>query len=299
MKIILTGSLGNIGKPLTQELVLKGHSVTVISSKPERKSDIESLGAKAAIGKMEDTDFLTETFHGADAVYVMATLDKSSFFDPNSNVVAEMTQLGENYKRAIEDSGIRKVIQLSAIGAHTNTGNGNLIFHYNIENILNQLPKEVSIKVMRPASFYTNLLNSIHSIKEKGTIVSNYGGDAKEPWVSPHDIAAAIAQEMEKPFEGRTVHYIASDEVSPNEIAASLGKAINRPQLIWQVITDEQMLDGMLSFGMNPKVANGLIEMQAAQGDGTLYEDYYRHQPILGKVKLTDFAKDFSSAYNN
>lgn len=32
MKIVITGSLGNIGKSLTPILVQNGHSVTVISS---------------------------------------------------------------------------------------------------------------------------------------------------------------------------------------------------------------------------------------------------------------------------
>jgi nucleoside-diphosphate-sugar epimerase len=36
MKVAITGSLGHIGKPLTQELVKKGHSVTVISSNPRK-----------------------------------------------------------------------------------------------------------------------------------------------------------------------------------------------------------------------------------------------------------------------
>lgn len=36
MKLIVTGSLGNISAPLIKELVQKGHAVTVISSK--RKS---------------------------------------------------------------------------------------------------------------------------------------------------------------------------------------------------------------------------------------------------------------------
>src|SRR6185312_1030183 len=54
MNIVLTGSLGHISKPLTQILVQKGHSVTVISSKAERQKDIEALGAKVAIGTMED-----------------------------------------------------------------------------------------------------------------------------------------------------------------------------------------------------------------------------------------------------
>ncbi|MGA7721630.1 MAG: hypothetical protein WCA84_10675 [Ignavibacteriaceae bacterium] len=38
MKIIVTGSLGHISHPSTKELVQKGHSVTVISSKHEQKT---------------------------------------------------------------------------------------------------------------------------------------------------------------------------------------------------------------------------------------------------------------------
>jgi hypothetical protein len=37
MKIVATGSLGHISKPLTAELLEKGHAVTVVSSKVERK----------------------------------------------------------------------------------------------------------------------------------------------------------------------------------------------------------------------------------------------------------------------
>jgi uncharacterized protein YbjT (DUF2867 family) len=61
MKVIVTGSLGNISKPLAKELVGKGHTVTVISSKPEKQKDIEALGAAAAIGSLEDVDFLVST----------------------------------------------------------------------------------------------------------------------------------------------------------------------------------------------------------------------------------------------
>lgn len=57
MKIIVTGSLGHISKPLTQTLVQKGHSVAVISSKSERQAAIEAIGAKAAIGTIEDVNF--------------------------------------------------------------------------------------------------------------------------------------------------------------------------------------------------------------------------------------------------
>lgn len=71
MKIIITGSLGNIRKPLVQMLVKGGHTVTAISSKAERVGEIESLGASAAIGTLQDVDFLSATMSNADAVYCM------------------------------------------------------------------------------------------------------------------------------------------------------------------------------------------------------------------------------------
>jgi hypothetical protein len=103
---------------------------------------------------------------------------------------------------------------------------------------------------------------------------------------------------MEKPFEGRTIRYIASDEVSPNEVASILGEAIGKPGLKWVAIPDEQMLNGMIATGMNPTIAKGFVEMNASRHGGVLYEDYDRNRPVLGKVKLTDFAKDFAAVYH-
>jgi nucleoside-diphosphate-sugar epimerase len=45
MKVVVTGSLGNISKPLATELLEKSHMVTVISSDREKQKDMETLGA--------------------------------------------------------------------------------------------------------------------------------------------------------------------------------------------------------------------------------------------------------------
>lgn len=134
-------------------------------------------------------------------------------------------------------------------------------------------------------------------LKQKHAIVSNYGGDQKEPWVSPLDIASVIAEEMEKPFDSRTVRYIASDEISPNEIVNILGKAIGNPELRWVTVSDEELLNSMLGAGINSKIATGMVEMQASQRDGSLYEDFYRNMPLFGNTKFTDFAKDFAEVF--
>ena len=89
MKIIVTGSLGHIGKPLTEELAKKDADVTVISSKEDKKKDIEAAGAKAAIGSVANVDFLIKTFTGADAVYCMvppsfSEADQVAYYTPRS-----------------------------------------------------------------------------------------------------------------------------------------------------------------------------------------------------------------------
>lgn len=298
MQIVLTGSLGRIGKPLTQSLVKNGHSVTVITSKIERQIEIEAIGAKAAIGSMQDVDFLTTTFKGADVVYLMIAWDAiGNIFDKGIDFPTEFLNIAHKYKQAIEQSGVKNVVQLSSIGAHTNTGIGSLSIYNGVEQIMNQLPTDISIKYMRPVAFYPNIYRFMQTIKSDNAIIQSYGGDTKEPWVSPLDIADAIVEEIETPFKARTFHYIASDEISPNEVATILGNAINN-NLKWLVIPAEQLLNGAIASGMNEWVAKGFVEMQAAQGSGILYEDFYKNKPTLGKIKLTDFAQDFAQMYN-
>ena len=299
MNIVITGSLGNIGKPLTIELVSKGHHLTVITTKAERQSAIESLGAKAAIGSFFDIEFLTETFRGADAVYLMEAWEGiGSIFDKDLDFVAAFDRIGNNYKIAVEQSGVKQLVHLSSIGAHTDQGTGSLYLHNKVEGILGRLPDEVAIKFIRPVGFYSNLYRNLAAIKTQRAIVSSYGGNQKEPWVAAEDIAKMISEEMDKPFKGRSVHYLASDEVSPNEVAQILGEAIGEPDLTWKVIPREQMLSGMLAAGMNEWIANGFIAMQAAQESGLLYEDFYRHRPVFGKTKFRDFAQGFAQVYH-
>ena len=295
MKIIVTGSLGRISKPLTQELVQKGHSVTVISSNVEKEKNIQALDAKAAIGSIEDVGFLTKTFSGADIVYLMEP--PPNFFDHNTDTEKHWTNIAQSYTEAVRQSGVTKVVHLSSIGAHTDEGNGMLAAHHSVENILNELPNSIAIKFMRPVGFYYNMFAFIPTIKTQGAIIQNYGGDEKEPWVSPLDIAHAIAEEIENPFDGRTIRYIASDEVSPNEVAQLLGEAIGNPELQWLAVPDDQFLNGLVAVGFSAKNAKGLTDMNVGRRNN-LYDDYKRNKPVLGKVKLRDFAKDFSLIYN-
>lgn len=293
MKVIVTGSLGNISKPLTKELLQKGHAVTVISSNPEKQKDIAALGATAAIGSVEDADFLTKTFRGADAVYVMTPPNYSKTEDPR----AYYRDMGIQYAKAIQASGVKRVVHLSTMGAHLDKGTGLLLGAHDVERVLGQLPG-ISLTSLRPGYFYYNLYNYVPMIKAAGFIQANYGGDDKIVLVSPTDIAAAAAEELTTTTATKKVRYIASDERTVNEIVHLLSTAIGKPDLKWEVCTDQQMLEGLQKAGMRPAIAVSLVEMYACVHSGAFAEDYEQHKPIpLGKVKLEDFVQEFAAAF--
>ncbi|NIG54078.1 NAD(P)H-binding protein [Chitinophaga sp. Cy-1792] len=297
MKIVLTGSIGHIGKPLAQILVDKGHAVTVISSNPDKETAIQALGAGAAIGSITDLDFLTAAFTGADLVYTM--LPPENYTDQQLDLEGRVREVVNNYKQAILKSGVKRVIHLSSIGAHRDTRNGLLRFHHIAETILRELPEDIQVSFMRPTGFYYNLLGYIRMIKNQGLIAANYGADDIVSWVAPADIAAAIAEIVENPpAANHYVRYVVSDELSCNETATILGKAIGIPDLQWIRISDAEMLNGLLAAGLQPQLAKGLTEMYSQSNRAVLYEDYEQHRPArFGKIKMKDFAKDFAVAF--
>lgn len=290
MKIIITGSLGNISHPLTKELVQKGHTVTVISSNPEKQKDIEAIGAVAAIGSLEDVGFLTTTFTGADVAYCM--IPPAGFANPDR--IAYYQEIAGNYVQAIQQSGVKRVIHLSSFGADLDKGTGIILGAHHAEVMLNKLA-DVALTHMRPTYFYYNLYNFAEMIKNAGAMIANYGED-KIPLVSPIDIAAAIADEIIHP-SGRKIVYVASDERTGNEIASILGAATGKPDLKWVITTDEQIQSGMEAHGIPPILATNLVAMYASLRSGAMSAEYYRNKPVSGKIKLEDFAKEFAAAF--
>jgi len=293
MKFVVTGSLGNISKPLAEKLVAAGHSVTVVSSKADKTAQIEALGAKAAIGSVDDVAFLTKTFTGADAVYTMVPPNFSA-----ANWKKHIADIGENYAESIHGAGVKNVVNLSSIGAHMPEGCGPVSGLYFVEKSLNALDG-VNVKHLRPGFFYGNFLANAGMAKHMGIIGGNYGEGASLIIVHPEDIAEVAAEELlGLKFKGKSIRYIASDEKTTHEIAAILGKAIGKPELPWINFKDEDTLAGMLQAGLPEEIAKNYAEMGVAMRSGEMASDYMKNKPtVLGKTKFESFAPVFAAVY--
>ena len=308
MNLVVTGSLGNISKPLTEELMRKGHKVSVVSSNSDKQKEIEALGATAAIGTLEDTAFLTETFAGADAVYFMIPMNFTV-----TDQAGYLRRIAGNYLHALKRTAIKRIVVLSGWAA-------DLVKDENVEGVFDDLP-DALITFMRPGYFYTNFYFSMDLIKGKGLInkfltlrysgltalltgktgllMGNFGADDKIVFVSPKDIAAAVADEIETSApEKIKIRYVGSEEMTCREAAEIIGTAVGKPYLKWHLISDKQMLQGLKMAKMPEKLAEGMVEMQAAMHSGAALRNFHRNQPPMGKVKLKDFAKEFAAVYN-
>lgn len=291
MNITLTGSLGNVSRPLAEMLISKGHNITIISSQPDRAAAIEALGAKPAIGSVNDVTFLTNAFKDADAVYTM--------IPPNfgaANYRAYMNEVSDHYAAAIEAAGVRKVVTLSSIGAHLPSGTGPISGLYDMEQRFSKL-EDVAVKHLRAAFFYVNFFTNIDMIKQANIIGANYGADNKLVMVHPEDIAEAVAAALEQPFTGKSFRYVVSDERTLQEVAGVLGNAIGKPELPWVAFTDEDALKGMTGAGLPESIAVPYVEMGTAVRNGKLFEDYEQNKPVISKTKLEDFAREFAAKF--
>jgi uncharacterized protein YbjT (DUF2867 family) len=294
MNYVITGGAGHISKPLAETLLAAGHQVTVIGRNAANLQELAHKGAKMAIGSVEDIAFLTKAFAGADAVYLMIPPNYTA-----TDIKSALQQVGQNYAAALKANNIRYVVNLSSIGAHLPDGVGPVSGLHRAEVALNTLT-DTNILHLRPAYFYYNLFNMVGLIKQAGIAGNNFHvPDHQFPIVDTSDIAAAAAEELLKlDFKGHGVRYVASDEVGTDKIAATLGKAIGKPDLTWVKFPDGQAKAGMVQAGLSEDAAGNLVEMGNAIDSGITNEDYWKHRPVLGKVKLEDFAKVFAQSYS-
>lgn len=293
MKYVITGGAGHISALVAEKLLAAGKDVTVVGRNAENLKALVDKGAKTAIGSLEDAQFVKQTFADADVVYTMIPPNFAT-----DNYRAYQQKVGNIYYNAIKDSKVKHVVDLSSVGAHAKDKAGVVNGAADFEALLNTLA-DVNVKILRPASFFYNWFSSIPTIKNFGIIGSNYSGDAFLAIVDPADIAdVAVEELLALSFTGKSIRYIASEELTGNDVATILGTAIGKPDLKWVFVPDAQLKAGMLQGGLKETMADGFIEMGQGINQGYFFEDYLLHKPVLGTRKLKDFAKAFAAAYN-
>ncbi len=110
---VITGASGNTGKVIANALLDAGKKVRVLGRDAEKVKELTDKGAEAAIGNLDDVDFLTNTMTGATAVYAMIPPNFTT-----DNYRGYQNQVADAQIEAAKNAGVKYVVKLSSVGAH-------------------------------------------------------------------------------------------------------------------------------------------------------------------------------------
>ncbi|MBJ6723383.1 NmrA family NAD(P)-binding protein [Geomesophilobacter sediminis] len=290
---VITGATGNIGSKTANILLEQGEPVRVIGRDAGRLEPFRARGAEVAVGDLKDSDFLTEAFAGATAVYVMIpphlhTDDFRSF----QNFV------GAAIANAIRKAKVRFVVNLSSQGADLAQGTGPIIGLRDQEQRLNAL-EGINILHLRPTYFMENLLMQIPVINRFGFAGSAVRGDQQFAMIATADIAAHLAQRLlQRNFEGiRVQDLLGERDLSLNEAFAVLGNKIGKPDLKYVQFPYQDAERGMVEMGLSRDLSRRYIEMSKALNDGMFAVRRPRVPGTTTPTSIEMFAETFAKAF--
>lgn len=289
----VTGATGNIGGRIAKTLLREGHEVRVLGRDEKKLQSLVKLGAKAYVGQPEDTDTLVQAFRGADAVFAMipphfGAADYRGF----QNVV------GDALGRAIQESGVKKVVNLSSVGAQHAEGVGVVKGLHDQERRLNRL-ESVDVVHLRPAFFLENAFHSVGLIKSAGINGSPLKPDVKIAMVATEDIAARAIEHLRSlSFTGKQVDEILGErDLSLPELTGILGKAIGKPELPYVPFAYSDALAAMVQAGMSRSAASEMVELYQALNEGKTGPVQARTARSTTPTSAEAFSQAFAQAY--
>lgn len=252
---VLMGANGNITSRAARAQLELGNPIRVIGRKAVALAPLQQLGAQLAIGDAKDADFLARAMEGADAVYVMIP----SEYDAD-DMRHSQAQFGTAIAHAIARSGVRRVVNLSSVGAEFAAGTGPIAGLHEQEQRLDALP-DLDLLHLRPGYFMENHLHVAGAIAALGVYPSLERSDVPVPMVATADIAAVVVRELVESCTRGVLHLHAPQHYTFQQVAGVLGAAIGRPDLQHVQAEHTEARAAMLDAGFSPDVADQMEEM--------------------------------------
>ena len=291
---VITGATGHTGKRISENLLAAGKSVKVIGRHADKLAELVEKGATAAVGDLNDVNFLTNAFQGATAVYLM--------IPPKMDVTdwrAYQRELIAAYIPALQAAKVQKLVLLSSVGAHMLEGAGPVSGIGELEQALHQV-QGLDVLALRPGYFMENLFNSVGMIQHAGINGSIVTADKPVPMVHTSDIAKVATQRLlDLSFSGHSHEFISAVKPTFQETTRIIGQAIGKPDLPYIQFSSADAKAGMLQAGLPETIADGYVEMQEAMNGADFTAGYVQSNNLQTPVTLEWFVEnELKPAFN-
>ena len=147
MKIAVATPTGHVGSAVVDFLLEFGGDIRVVllGRRPDRLKEFVGRGAEMAIGSQDDADYLVKATRGIEALFWATPPGYGS-----DDVRAFQNRLGRT-RTAIRTNKISRVVNLSSIGAHLDSGVGPIGGLHDVEGLPDERPP--TLRTCGPVSF--------------------------------------------------------------------------------------------------------------------------------------------------
>jgi uncharacterized protein YbjT (DUF2867 family) len=265
--ITVMGAAGNVGRQIVRRLLEAGEHVRAIGRSPQALAELEAAGAEPRAGDAADAAFLTEAFRGADAVHTMLPYSHTA-----PDFRAEQARLSEAIVTAIRDSGVRKVVVQSSVGADLSSGTGFIAASLHPHEQRLRALDGVDLLLLRPTLFFESIVAAVDAIEATGVNADVVAPDVPVPMIASRDVAEVAAAALRsRAWTGVEVRELLGPcDLTYAEATRILGAAIGRPNLQYVQLPDDEMAAALVQAGFTPDVAALHIEMGNALSAGTI-----------------------------
>ena len=219
----VTGFTGKVGGAVARSLLDAGLAVRAVLRDAVKAAAWKRQGCEVAFADMNDAAALTVAFTNVEGVFVLipANFDPLPGFPETTAIVAALTT-------AIKAAKPPKIVCLSTIGAQATQPN--LLNQLGlVEQALSGLLTPVCF--LRAAWFMENAAWDVAPARDLGIVPSFLQPlDKPVPMVATADIGHMAAAILQEEWTGRRIVELEGPRrISPNQIAATFAKILDRP----------------------------------------------------------------------
>ncbi|MGL5807032.1 MAG: NAD(P)H-binding protein [Xenococcaceae cyanobacterium] len=261
MKIVIAAASGNIGRRTAEKVVRAGVETILLTRQPEKLADLAALGATVKPISSDDLIGLLEVTQDAEALFWLTPpkLDAPSLRD-------WYIQTAMAGAKAVRENNIKRVVNISSLGAGAATDLGTVTFVGTVESIFNQTFSNVLH--LRPGYFMENFLEQVKFIEQDNAVYFPYARDHDLPWISTDDIGDEAAKYLlDDRWSGQwTRNLVGPENLTVPQTTAILSRVLNR-SIEYVRVTVESLQQQLALTGATPDVQRELGNLFYALGD--------------------------------
>lgn len=234
--ILVTGATGNVGRPLVEQLLERGHRVRALTRDPARANLPE--GAEPVRGSLTDTSTLADAFTGVTAAHLIS-------FGGDDH--APLTN-GEEILALARKAGVRRVTVLK--GDLDKTDLDAAVEASGLEHTY-----------LAPVEFMSNTLEWADQIREEGVVRDGFA-DMRSAVVHDADIASVAATALTTDgHAGRTYWLTGPEALTAPEKVAVLAEVLGR-DIRFVELSRDQVVDRWRGQGFSAEDVEFFLMMR-------------------------------------